>query len=133
MPSYEVASSACIAFGPFRLFPTARLLEKDGRPLAVGNRALDILTVLVEHAGNVVSQRELLSRVWRGLVVCPSNLRVHMNALRRVLNDSARDTRYIANVAGQGYCFVAPIQRRDDSMSALPVLVVVLSFNTPHP
>jgi len=123
-------ASVCISFGPFKLFPTARLLEKDGRPLALGSRALDILTVLVEQAGEVVSQQELLTRVWRGLVVCPSTLRVHMNALRKALDDSARENRYICNVTGQGYCFVAPIQRRDESVAQ--VLVVVLSFNTPH-
>jgi len=103
--------SVSISFGPFRLTPAARVLEKDGRPLALGHRALDILIVLVERAGEVVDQKELLSRVWRGLVVCPSNLRVHMSALRKALNDSAGKARYIANVTGQGYCFVAPIER----------------------
>lgn len=118
MQSYqaEVAPSDSISFGPFRLFPTARVLEKDGRPLALGNRALDILIVLVEHTGEVVSNRELMSRVWRGLVVSPSNLRVHMNTLRKALTDCAGATRYIANVTGQGYCFVAPTHRRDASV-----------------
>jgi predicted ATPase/DNA-binding winged helix-turn-helix (wHTH) protein len=102
----EVAS-----FGPFRLFPTARSIEKEGVPLPLGHRALDILIVLVEHAGEIVSHRELISRVWRGLVVNPSNLRVHMTGLRKALGDGEGDARYIANVAGQGYCFVAPISR----------------------
>src|SRR5262245_12861284 len=93
-----------ISFGPFRLFPAARLLERDERPLVLGHRALDILIVLVERAGEVVDQRELLSRVWRGLCVCPGNLRVHMTALRKVLGDSTGPGRYIANVRGQGYC-----------------------------
>jgi DNA-binding winged helix-turn-helix (wHTH) protein len=102
-------------FGPFQLFPTARVLEKDGCPVALGSRALDILIVLAERAGEVVNHKELLSRVWRGLIVSPSNLRVHVNALRRTLSGSARETRYIVNVTGQGYCFVAPIQRREES------------------
>jgi predicted ATPase/DNA-binding winged helix-turn-helix (wHTH) protein len=120
MQSYEagVASRAgsafhSICFGPFQLVPSARLLQKDGKPVALGNRALDILIVLVEHAGEVVDQRELLSRVWRGLVVSPGNLRVHMSALRKALNDFGPGARYIANVTGQGYCFVAPIGQRD--------------------
>ena len=75
--------SEIVSFGPFRLFPTARAFEKDGVPLALGNRALDILMALVERAGEVVSHRELISRVWRGLVVDPSNLRVHMTGLRK--------------------------------------------------
>jgi len=105
-----------ISFGPFRLFPKARVLEKNGRPLALGNRALDILIVLVEHAGEVVSNKELLSRVWRGLVVGPSSLRVHITTLRKALTDCADETQYIANVTGQGYCFVAPINWRDESV-----------------
>jgi len=88
-----------------------RAIHKDGVPLTLGHRALDILIVLVERAGEVVSHRELNSRVWRDLVVNPSNLRVHMTGLRKALGDGEGDTRYIANVAGQGYCFVGPINR----------------------
>ncbi len=109
--------SEVISFGPFRLFCAARALEKNAAPLALGDRALDLLMVLVEHAGEVVSHRELLTRVWRGLVVDPSNLRVHINALRKALGDREGEARYIANVTGQGYCFVAPVQREATSDS----------------
>jgi predicted ATPase/DNA-binding winged helix-turn-helix (wHTH) protein len=106
-----VTEGEIISFGPFRLFPAARALEKDGVALALGNRALDILVVLAEHAGEVVSHRELLARVWRDLVVDPSNLRVHINGLRKALGDGEREPRYIANVVGQGYSLVAPVKR----------------------
>lgn len=99
------------SFGPFRLSPTKRELERDGVPLALGDRALDILIVLVERAGEVVSQRDLIARVWRDLVVSPGNLRVHMSALRKALGDGEGGARYIENVTGQGYCFVAPFAR----------------------
>ncbi|HEY3516062.1 MAG TPA: winged helix-turn-helix domain-containing protein, partial [Gammaproteobacteria bacterium] len=99
------------SFGAFHLYPSARALEKAGVPLAVGNRALDILTALVENAGEVVSHKELMARAWRGLVVDPSNLRVHVSSLRKALGDAEDRPRYIANVAGQGYCFVAPVTR----------------------
>jgi predicted ATPase/DNA-binding winged helix-turn-helix (wHTH) protein len=114
-----------ISFGPYRLLPAARTLEKDSIPIALGDRALDILLVLTERAGQVVSHRELLARVWRDLVVDPSNLRVHINGLRRVLGqghddgndngDSDGKERYIANVVGQGYSFVAPVRRESAS------------------
>jgi DNA-binding winged helix-turn-helix (wHTH) protein len=100
-----------IAFGSFRLYPSARALERGGARLAVGSRALDILIVLTEHAGEVVSHKELIRRVWRGLVVTPSSLRVHVAGLRKVLSERLGSSRYIANVPGQGYCFVAPIRR----------------------
>lgn len=112
-PPSSNLQSGIVSFGAFRLFPAARALEKNGVPLAVGDRALDLLTVLVERAGEIVSHRELLTRVWRGLVVDPSNLRVHMTGLRKALGD--RDGSYIANVTGQGYCFVAPVTRETSS------------------
>jgi predicted ATPase/DNA-binding winged helix-turn-helix (wHTH) protein len=102
---------ATISFGPFRLFPAVRAFEKNGMPLALGSRALDILMVLVERAGEIVGHRELIASVWRGLVVDPSNLRVHMTGLRRALGDRDGKDRYITNVTGQGYCFVAPVRR----------------------
>jgi DNA-binding response OmpR family regulator len=52
------------AFGPFRLFPTARLLERDGVPVDIGGRALDILIELVNQAGRVVSKADLMSTIW---------------------------------------------------------------------
>jgi len=105
-PQSEVAS-----FGSFQLFPSARAIEKAGVPIALGARALDILVALVERPGEVVSHKELISRAWRGLVVDPSNLRVHVSSLRKALGDVEDTPRYIANVAGQGYCFVAPVTR----------------------
>lgn len=100
-----------VSFGPFRLFPAERSLEKNGIPLMLGSRALDILIVLAERAGEIVSTRELIARVWRGLVVDPGNLRVHITGLRKALGGGERQTRYIVNVPGQGYCLVAPVER----------------------
>lgn len=99
-----------VSFGPFRLVPRARALHKSGVPVALGSRALDLLVALVERAGEVVNQRELISRAWRGLVVEPGNLRVQMAYLRRCLGEGEQGVRYIANVPGQGYSFVAPVR-----------------------
>jgi predicted ATPase/DNA-binding winged helix-turn-helix (wHTH) protein len=99
------------SFGPFRLSQATRVIERDGVPLALGDRALDILIALVERPGEVVSHRDLTARVWRDLVVSPGNLRVHMSALRKALGDGQGGARYIENVTGQGYCFVAQITR----------------------
>lgn len=99
-----------VSFGPFCLHPRARVLMKNGMPVALGSRALDILIALVARAGEVVSQRELMSQAWRGLVVESGNLRVQMTQLRRCLGDGEEGARYIANLPGQGYSFVAPIR-----------------------
>ena len=99
------------SFGPFRLFAAERLLQKGDEPLPLGGRALDILIALVERAGEVVTRRELLARVWPDVTVEEANLRVHIAGLRKALGDGQEDVRYVANVPGRGYCFVAPVSR----------------------
>ena len=111
------ADGEVVSFGPFRLSAAMRQVERAGVPLALGHRALDILIVLVERAGEVVGQRELNARVWRDLVVGPGNLRVHMSALRKALGDGEGGARYIENVTGQGYCFVAAVTRENTDRS----------------
>jgi predicted ATPase/DNA-binding winged helix-turn-helix (wHTH) protein len=100
-----------ISFGPFRFFAAQRLLEKDGAPLNLGSRALDLLSALTERATEVVSKRELMARVWPDLIVEEGSLRFHIASLRKVLGDGQSGVRYVTNVAGRGYCFVAPIGR----------------------
>jgi predicted ATPase/DNA-binding winged helix-turn-helix (wHTH) protein len=100
-----------ISFGPFRFFATQRLLEKDGVPLNLGGRSLDLLSALIERAAEVVSKRELMARVWPDLIVEEGSLRFHIASLRKILGDGQSGVRYVTNVAGRGYCFVAPIGR----------------------
>lgn len=107
---------ASVAFGPFRLHPAKRLLEKAGAPVAVGGRALDILVALTERAGDVVGKSELMDRVWPSITVDESSLRTHVAALRKALGDGQGDARYVTNVPGRGYCFVAPLTRLDDAL-----------------
>jgi predicted ATPase/DNA-binding winged helix-turn-helix (wHTH) protein len=104
-------SKDVLSFGPFSLFAAERLLKKADEPIPLGGRALDILIALVERAGEVVTQKELISTVWPDVTVEESNLRFQMAALRKALGDGRDGARYVSNVAGRGYCFVAPIIR----------------------
>jgi predicted ATPase/DNA-binding winged helix-turn-helix (wHTH) protein len=97
------------AFGPFQLFPVGRILLEDNRQVRLGGRALDILIDLVEHAATVVSKDELMARVWSDVTVEEGSVRVHVAALRRALGDGRAGRRYIVNVPGRGYSFVAPL------------------------
>jgi predicted ATPase len=99
-----------ISFGPFSLFAAERLLKKGDEPIPLGGRALDILIALAERAGEVVTHKELISTVWPDVTVEEANLRFQMAALRKALGDG-RGARYISNIAGRGYCFVAPVTR----------------------
>src|SRR5258708_36071963 len=93
-------SDSVLVFGPFRLFPAQRRLEKAGKPLRLGGRDLDILPVLAERAGEVVSNRALLERVWQNVTVEDSSLRFHIKNLRKILGDSQSGIPYVMNVAG---------------------------------
>ncbi len=111
MPRSQHDDEGAVSFGPFRLFPGERLLEKDGVALHLGGRALDILILLVERAGEVVSKRELVARVWADVTVDEGSLRFHVAALRKALGDGQSGARYVTNVPGRGYCLVAPVSR----------------------
>ncbi|MEC5398982.1 ATP-binding protein [Uliginosibacterium sp. H1] len=113
-----------LIFGPFELRRTQRELVRDGQPLRVGARALDILVTLLEQPGEIVDQRSLMAAVWPTTVVEDNALRVHISTLRKILGDGQQGARYIANVAGRGYCFVAPVLRQSQRMPAPPPLPV---------
>ncbi|WP_296001713.1 winged helix-turn-helix domain-containing protein [Rugamonas sp.] len=96
-------------FGPYLLMPAQRCLLNAGGAVRLSKRAFDLLTALVERAGSVVSHGNLIARAWPTTVVEEVNLRVHISALRGVLRAGGASQRYIDNVPGQGYCFVAPV------------------------
>ena len=98
-----------VSFGPFRLLPTQFLLLDGDKAVPLGSRALEILTVLLERPGELVSKQELMARVWPNVFVEPANLTVHMSALRRTLRDGRDGNRFIINVPGRGYSFVASV------------------------
>src|SRR5580700_849201 len=112
--------SGVAAFGPFRLFPAARLLERDGVTLEIGGRALDILIELVNEAGRVVSKADLMSTIWADATVVEGVLRTHVYNLRKALGDGVGGVRYVTSVAGRGYCFVALVVR-GESEPTMPV------------
>jgi DNA-binding winged helix-turn-helix (wHTH) protein len=116
----------------FRLFPAQQLLLEDETPVRVGARALEILNVLVERAGELVSKKELMARVWPNIVVEEGNLKVQVAALRRVLGDGQPGRRYLASVIGQGYRFVAPVELSEpQKVPALPNVGVAQAHNLP--
>src|SRR6202166_4922616 len=104
-------SKDILAFGPFSLFAVERLLKKADEPIPLGGRALDILIALAGRAGEVVTHKELISTVWPDVTVEEANLRFQMAALRKALGDGRDGARYISNISGRGYCFVAPVTR----------------------
>jgi TolB-like protein/DNA-binding winged helix-turn-helix (wHTH) protein len=115
----HASSSADVwLFGKFRLDRRIGVLfQRDDCgvfvPLAMGSRSLDILGVLVERPGELVSRAEIISAVWPGTAVEDSNLDVQIAALRRVLDQGRTDGSCIQTIRGRGYRFIEPVMRTD--------------------
>src|SRR5260370_33602896 len=97
------------SFGAFHLMQSRHQLLEGGRPVRVGSRALGLLELMVESAGEVVTKQQLMAAVWNGPWVDETNLRANIGALRKVLGDGRDGRRYIVNVPGRGYRFVEPV------------------------
>jgi TolB-like protein/DNA-binding winged helix-turn-helix (wHTH) protein len=116
------SSTESSLFEGFRLDRRAGVLfRRDKRgvfaPMAIGSRALDILGVLVERPGDLVSRAEIIEAVWPGTAVEDSNLNVQVAALRRILDDGRPEGSCIQTVPGRGYRFVAPVIRVERAVS----------------
>jgi len=120
-------------FGSFQLIPARRLLLDNGESLPLGSRALDILAVLVERAGETVSNEQIMARAWPTTMVEEGSLRVHIGALRKTLSDGRAGTRFIVNVPGRGYTFVAPVRRGESQTPTAAPRAVPAASNLPRP
>jgi DNA-binding winged helix-turn-helix (wHTH) protein len=95
----------------------------------LGSRAFDILTALVERAGEAVAKEELIARAWPATYVEEANLKIQVSALRRALGDGQGGNRYVATIVGRGYNFVAPT-RKGEPPRASPIPTIAPT--TPH-
>src|SRR6516162_1747060 len=98
----------------------------------MGPRALDVLGVLVERAGNLVTKEEIMAAVWARAVVENANLTVQISALRRILDQGRSEGSCIQTVAARGYRFVAPVTRFEQATgSAAAALAISSGINGP--
>ena len=102
-------------FGPYRLYPAARVLMRDGATVPVTPKVLDTLKVLVERAGQPVPKEELLRAVWPDTFVEESNLAQNISVLRKALGAAEGNKNYIETIAKRGYRFVAVVRLASDS------------------
>src|SRR6516162_5280504 len=92
-----------ISFGRFRLDLGLRELRRNGEPVRLHGRALDILCALAAAKGEVVGKDELMNRLWPGRIVEEGNVHVHVSALRKALDDHGEGHSYVVTVSGHGY------------------------------
>jgi DNA-binding winged helix-turn-helix (wHTH) protein len=99
----SATAEGALEFGRVRVLLRQRQLLADGVRLALGTRAFDLLVILLEADGSLVTKGELLGRVWPGIVVSEGNLKVQVSALRRALG---ADRSAIRTEFGRGYRFI---------------------------
>jgi DNA-binding winged helix-turn-helix (wHTH) protein len=102
-----VAAGETLEFGRFQVLLRRRELLFEAAPIELGTRAFDLLLILLEANGALVTKTELLRRVWPGVNVAEENLKVQICALRKALGEH-RDL--IRTEVGRGYRFTVPVR-----------------------
>ena len=110
--------AAIYAFGPFRLDAAAGILFRGSEPVALGQRAVALLRVLVEAAGAPISKDTLIESAWPGLAIDDSNLTVQIAALRRVFADEPGGKNWIETLPRRGYRYVGPVVAKEEHNEA---------------
>ena len=111
-----LGSAKVVLFEGFRLDLTVGGLFRlddagTATPVSISSRALDLLSLLVERQGQLVSKDAILEAVWPGMVVEEGNLTVHISALRRILDENRAEGSCIQTLPGRGYRFIASVTR----------------------
>jgi Tol biopolymer transport system component/DNA-binding winged helix-turn-helix (wHTH) protein len=105
-------TKALYEFGPFRLEPAERVLERGGATVPLAPKAFDLLLVLVERHGRLVEKDELLKLVWPDTFVEETNLTYNISVLRKALGDGTDGSKLIETVPKRGYRFAAPVSEK---------------------
>jgi TolB-like protein/Flp pilus assembly protein TadD len=121
--------TAIYALGPFRLDVAAGILFRGAEPVALGQRAVALLQVLVVGAGNPISKDRLIESAWPGLAIEESNLAVQIAALRRIFAEEPGGDSWIETLPRRGYRYIGPVTVREQENrgaegNAQPTLVL---------
>jgi TolB-like protein/Tfp pilus assembly protein PilF len=119
-------------FGPFRVDARERRLLRDGEVVPMTPKVFDILLVLVQNSGHILSKDEVMKLIWPNTAVEEGNLARNVSTLRKALGESPTNHRYVETVPWRGYRFVANVHevRADlagpaiDSIAVLPFVNV---------
>lgn len=103
-------NSSIYRFEDFELDAHKRLLLRNGQPVSLPSKALDLLLILIESQGRALTKQELMESLWADQIVEDANLTVTMSTLRKALGEKAGDHRFIVTIPGRGYRFIGELQ-----------------------
>src|SRR5438445_2793873 len=109
------ASHGCVGFGVFEADLVARELRKNGVRVKLQDQPFQVLTILLQRAGEVIPREELRQEVWTAdtFVDFDNGLNTAINKIREALGDSADSPRFIETLPRRGYRFIAPVTGED--------------------
>jgi TolB-like protein/Tfp pilus assembly protein PilF len=124
-------------FGPFRVDERERRLLRDGEVVPLTPKVFDILLVLVQNSGHILSKGEVMKLIWPNTAVEEGNLARNVSTLRKALGEGPTNYRYVETVPWRGYRFVAnvrevrdePVRPAIDSIAVLPFVNVAGDSN----
>ena len=100
-----------LRFGNFEVDLRSGELRKAGVKLKLGSQPFQVLSILLQHAGEVVTREELQKELWPDTFVdVDHNLNTAINKIREVLDDSAVSPRFVETLPRRGYRFIAPVE-----------------------
>lgn len=115
-----MSSTDLYNFGEFVFDAQDQVLTRSGEFVPLTPKMFEVLTVLIERRGQIVSKDELMKTVWADSFVEEGNLAVTIRQLRKALDDDAHTPTYIETVARRGYRFIAPVQLADRTPQEQP-------------
>lgn len=123
-PLHTDASARLLRFGLFEVDLDASELRKRGVRLKLQDQQLNLLKVLLEHPGILVTRDELRQRLWKPdtFVEFDHSLNTAMMRLREVLGDSSENPTFIETVPRKGYRFIAPVHGVEREPTARPAV-----------
>ena len=116
-------------FGPYRVDARERRLLRNGAVVPLTPKVFDILLVLVQNSGHILSKDEVMKLVWPHTAVEEGNIARNISTLRNALGESPREHQYIETVPWRGYRFVASVKEvRAESVKPAISSIAVLPF-----
>jgi serine/threonine protein kinase/Tfp pilus assembly protein PilF len=130
MPLQPVQQSNRVKLGDeFELDPRSYELRQAGRPLKLERIPMELLLLLVEHRGQLVSREQIVEKIWGKDVFLDADTSINsaVRKIRQVLKDDPEQPRFVQTVTGRGYRFIAPVKE------VLPQIPVALAESPPSP
>ena len=102
-------------FGPFNLYTWQRILLRDGQMTPLKPKSADVLSFLIQNRGRIVTKEEMTKEVWKGIFVDDNALYQHIKEIRKVLDDTPSDHRFVETIPRRGYRFNAAVNEMPEA------------------